>query len=49
MVCDCFRKKKEEKEMTKKLSAKQKKIARVAHPRNKITGADFKKLKRKKK
>ena len=38
-----------EKEMTKKLSAKQKKIARVAPPRNKITGADFKKLKRKKK
>ena len=47
MVCDRFGKKKEEKEMTKKLSAKQKKIARVAHPRNKITGADFKKLKRK--
>tara|TARA_R100001460_G_scaffold25883_1_gene52154 strand:+ start:4078 stop:4179 length:102 start_codon:yes stop_codon:yes gene_type:complete len=32
----------------KKLSSKQKKIARVAPPRNKITGADFKKLKRKK-
>lgn len=32
----------------KKLSSKQKKIARVAAPRNKITGADFKKLKRKK-
>ena len=27
-------------------SAKQKRIARVAAPRNKITGADFKKLKR---
>ena len=35
--------------MTKKLSAKQKKIASVAPPRSKITGADFKKLKRKKK
>ena len=32
----------------KKYSAKQKKLARVAPPRNKITGADFKKLKRKK-
>ena len=30
-------------------SAKQKKIARVAAPRNKITGADFKKLRKKKK
>ena len=27
------------------LSKKQKKIAQVAQPRNKITGADFKKLK----
>jgi|TARA_Y100000033_G_C2718199_1_gene96893 hypothetical protein len=27
-------------------SAKQKRIARVAPPRNKITGADFRKLKR---
>ena len=27
-----------------KYSQKQKKIARVAAPRNKITGADFKKL-----
>ena len=34
--------------MTKKLSPKQKKIARVAPPRNKSTGADFKKLKKKK-
>jgi len=34
--------------MTKRLSPKQKKIARVASPRNKITGADFKKLKRRK-
>ena len=29
-------------------SPKQKKIARVAAPRNKITGADFKKLRKKK-
>ena len=28
----------------RKYSPKQKKIARVAPPRNKITGADFKKL-----
>ena len=28
----------------KKYTAKQMKIARVASPRNKITGADFKKL-----
>ena len=33
----------------KKLSPKQKKLARVAKPRNRITGADFKGLKRKKK
>ena len=33
--------------MAKKLSLKQKKLARVAKPRNKITGADFKKLKKK--
>tara|TARA_B100001939_G_C16498348_1_gene428464 strand:- start:12 stop:122 length:111 start_codon:yes stop_codon:yes gene_type:complete len=33
----------------KKLSPKQKKIARVAKPRNRITGADFKKLKKKRK
>ncbi len=32
----------------KKLSPKQKKLARVASPRNKISGADFKKLKGKK-
>jgi len=32
----------------KKYSKAQIKIARVAKPRNKITGADFKKLKRKK-
>ena len=32
-----------------KYSPKQKKLARVAKPRNKITGADFKKLKTKKK
>ena len=31
-----------------KYSEKQKKIARVAPPRNKITGADFKALKKKK-
>jgi hypothetical protein len=30
-----------------KYSAKQKKLARVAKPRDKITGADFKKLKKK--
>ena len=29
-------------------SAKQMKIARIAPPRNKITGADFKSLKKKK-
>tara|TARA_R100001509_G_scaffold159007_1_gene124882 strand:- start:309 stop:422 length:114 start_codon:yes stop_codon:yes gene_type:complete len=33
----------------KKLSPKQKKIARVAKPRNRITGADFKGLRRNKK
>ena len=32
----------------KRLSAKQKKIARVAKPRNRFTGADFKKLRKKK-
>ena len=32
-----------------KYSPKQKKLARVAKPRNKITGADFKKLKTKNK
>lgn len=31
----------------KKYSAKQKKLAKVAKPRNKITGADFNKLKKK--
>tara|TARA_R100001510_G_scaffold55964_1_gene60659 strand:+ start:134 stop:253 length:120 start_codon:yes stop_codon:yes gene_type:complete len=30
----------------KKYSPKQKKLARVAKPRNKITGADFKRLKK---
>ena len=35
--------------MPRKLSKKQKALARVAKPRNKITGADFRKLKRKKK
>tara|TARA_R100001591_G_scaffold40268_1_gene51934 strand:- start:38723 stop:38860 length:138 start_codon:yes stop_codon:yes gene_type:complete len=34
---------------SKKYSKKQKKLARVAPPRNKITGADFKKLKKRKK
>tara|TARA_R100000995_G_scaffold84316_1_gene62615 strand:+ start:1083 stop:1205 length:123 start_codon:yes stop_codon:yes gene_type:complete len=34
---------------SKKYSSKQKKIARVAPPRNKITGADFKKLRKNKK
>ena len=33
----------------KKYSTTQKKLARVAPPRDKITGADFKKLKRRKK
>ena len=32
-----------------KYSKKQKALARVAQPRNKITGADFKKLKKRKK
>ena len=32
-----------------KYSPKQKKLARVAAPRHKITGADFRKLRRKKK
>ena len=31
-----------------KYSPKQKKLARIAEPRNKITGADFKALKRRK-
>ena len=31
------------------LTSKQKKLARIAPPRDKITGADFKKLKKKKK
>jgi hypothetical protein len=35
--------------MKKKLSPKQKKIARAAPPKNKITGADFKALKKGKK
>lgn len=35
--------------MKKKLSAGQKRIARVAKPYNKITGADFKALKKRKK
>ena len=32
----------------KKLSAKQRKIAKMAPPYNKITGADFKKIKQRK-
>jgi hypothetical protein len=35
--------------MPRKLSKKQKVLARVAKPRNKITGADFAKLKENKK
>ena len=35
--------------MAKKLSPRQKKIAKVAKPRNKITGADFRKLRGRKK
>ena len=34
---------------TKNYSPKQKKLARVARPRNRITGADFKKLRGNKK
>jgi hypothetical protein len=34
--------------MPRTLSSKQKKIARVASPRNKITGADFKALRKNK-
>jgi len=34
--------------MKKKLKPKQKKIAAAANPKNKITGADFKTLKKKK-
>ena len=33
----------------KKYSSKQKKLARVAPPRDKITGADFRAMKKKKK
>ena len=35
--------------MPRVLTTKQKKIARAAKPHNKITGADFRKLKKKKK
>ncbi len=35
--------------MPRKLSSKQKKLARISPPRDKITGADFKKLKNAKK
>lgn len=35
--------------MAKKLTPNQKKIARVAKPYNKITGADFKALRKRKK
>jgi|TARA_A200000113_G_scaffold132504_1_gene119185 hypothetical protein len=35
--------------MPRKLSKKQKKLARIASPRDQITGADFKKLKKRKK
>ena len=34
------------KERNKKYSAKQMKIARVAEPRNRITSADFRKLRK---
>ena len=34
--------------MKKKYSARQMKIAKMAKPHNKITGADFKKLRKKK-
>jgi|TARA_R100000995_G_C3418564_1_gene92774 hypothetical protein len=36
------------KKTKKRLSPKQRKIARAAKPRNRITGADFKKLKKRK-
>ena len=32
-----------------KYSSKQKKLARIASPKDKITGADFKKMKKRKK
>ena len=35
--------------MVKKLSPKQKKIAKASSPKGKITGSDFKKIKRTKK
>jgi len=35
--------------MPRKLSSKQKKLARLSPPRDKITGADFQKLKNAKK
>jgi len=41
-TCGCGKK-------TKSLTPKQKKIANAAEPKNQITGADFKALKKKKK
>ena len=41
--------KKKKTKTTKKLTSKQMKIASLAPPRNKITGADFKKLRNAKK
>ncbi len=41
--------KKKKTKTTKKLTSKQMKIASLAPPRNKITGADFKKLRKAKK
>jgi len=40
------RRSKEEEVMAKELSPKQKKIAGAANPKNKITGEDFKALKK---
>lgn len=47
--CDCEKKNDKcgcEKSKGKKLSPAQKKIAKAANPKNKITGADFKALKK---
>lgn len=47
-TCGCMGKKKSAKKAaTKGLSPKQSKIAGAANPKNKITGADFKALRRK--
>ena len=51
MTCGCMKKKGEAgfgKGKAKALSPKQKKVAGAAEPKDKITGADFKALKKKK-